>query len=72
MFGVQQIHGPAAQTGFNPQQVTGPMPQQVYGPQGLYPMQETDMWSTMMPMIMMIVMLAMIMPMMRGITAPAE
>lgn len=42
---------------------------------GYYPYQTTDMtgiFSSMMPMIMMIVMLAMIMPMMRGIAAPVR
>ena len=61
------------------QQVTGPVapPQygalQVSGPSAYYPTQTTDPYSgiftAMMPMIMMVMMLAMIMPMMKGVTA---
>ena len=44
---------------------------------GYYPLQTTgtdfsSMFSSMMPMIMMIMMFAILMPMMKGITAPAK
>ena len=69
MFG-----GPTASYG--PQQGAGPLagygPAQVSGPTAYYPMQ-TDQWtgmfSMMMPMIMMIMMFAIMMPMFKGITA---
>ena len=63
MFGTQQFAG---------QQVR---PQQYqYGTvSGYYPQQTTDTWSDMfagmMPMIMMVMMFAMIIPMFKGITA---
>jgi len=63
---------------FYPQQVTGPMapglaPQQVSGPSSYYPLQTTTdpisgMFSSMMPMIMMILMFALIGPMLKGFT----
>ncbi len=62
MYGVQQVTGPM------PGQYTG---QQVTGPTAYYP-RETNGFSgifeMMMPMIMMIMMLAIIMPMLKGIT----
>jgi hypothetical protein len=50
---------------------------QVSGPGAYYPLQtSTDpfggMFTAMMPMIMMIMMFAILMPMMKGITAPAK
>jgi hypothetical protein len=70
------VQGPAASYGA--QQVAGPAgqyaPLQVYGPQAYYPYQ-TDMttaFSQMMPMIMMIMMFAIVMPRMKGITAPTR
>jgi len=64
MYGVQQFGGPGTQ--FRPQQYQ-------YGTVGgYYPLQTTD-WTTMltafMPMIMMVMMLAIMMPMLKGITA---
>jgi len=59
---------------YGAQQVTGPMPaqyagQQVTGPAAYYPRQDfTGIFEMMMPMIMMIMMLAIIMPMLKGIT----
>ena len=62
---------------FYPQQVTGPVaglnPQQVSGPSSYYPLQTTTdpisgMFSSMMPMIMMILMFALIAPMLKGFT----
>ncbi|RAL68886.1 hypothetical protein C1G87_1511 [Dehalococcoides mccartyi] len=45
---------------------------QVAGPSAYYPSQTTDlsgMFSAMMPMIMMVMMMAIIMPMMKGVTS---
>jgi len=68
MFTVQQITGPIA-----PGQVS---PMQVSGPGAYYPTQTTDpysgMFTTMMPMIMMVMMFAMISPMLKGVTASAK
>jgi len=74
MFGTQQFAGQQVR----PQQyqygtVSGYYPLQVSGPSAYYPMQTTDTWSDMfagmMPMIMMVMMFAMIIPMFKGITA---
>ncbi len=70
MYRVQQVTGPVA-----PAQA-GPL--QVSGPGAYYPLQTTTtdpfsgMFTAMMPMIMMIMMFAILMPMMKGITAPAK
>jgi len=57
------------QQGFRPQQYQ-------YGTvSGYYPLQTTDwtsMFSAMMPMIMMMLMFAIMMPMFKGITAPSK
>ena len=68
---------------FTAQQVTGPVapgqagPMQVSGPSAYYPAQTTTdpysgMFASMMPMIMMIMMLAIISPMLKGVAAPAR
>ena len=66
------------------QQVTGPVapaqmyPMQVSGPGAYYPLQTTttdptsNMFSSMMPMIMMIMMFSMLMPMFKGIGGSAK
>ena len=63
MYTAQQIQGPVA-----PGQYTG---QQVAGVSAYYPLQ-TDQWtgmfSMMMPMIMMVLMLGILTPMLKGIT----
>ena len=69
MFTAQQLTGPVA-----PGQMS---PMQVSGPGAYYPTQTTTdpfsgMFTSMMPMIMMIMMFAILMPMMKGITAPAK
>jgi hypothetical protein len=68
MFKVQQVTGPVA-----PGQAS---PMQVSGPSAYYPSQTTDQWSgmftAMMPMIMMVMMFAIMMPMLKGVTAPAR
>jgi hypothetical protein len=67
MFKTQQVSGPVAPGQYGPMQVSGPG--------AYYPLQTTDwtsMFSAMMPMIMMIMMMAIIMPMMRGVTASAK
>ncbi len=68
MYRAQQLTGPVAPGQFNPAQVSGPG--------AYYPMQTTDpisgMFTSMMPMIMMIMMFAILMPMMKGVTAPAK
>ena len=69
MFNVQQVTGPVA-----PAQV---YPMQVSGPGAYYPLQTTteptsNMFSSMMPMIMMIMMFAMLMPMFKGIGGTAK
>ena len=68
MFTAQQLTGPVA-----PGQMS---PMQVSGPGAYYPTQTTDPWSgmftSMMPMIMMIMMFAIITPMLKGVTAPAK
>ena len=64
MYGTQQFTGQQAR----PQQFG-------YGTVGPYYPRENafgGIFETMMPMIMMIMMLAIIMPMMRGVTAPAK
>ena len=64
MYGTQQFTGQQ----YRPQQQVGTVG-------GYYPLQ-TDQWtgmfSMMMPMIMMIMMFAILMPMMKGITAPTR
>jgi hypothetical protein len=67
VFKTQQVSGPVAPGQYGPLQVSGPG--------AYYPLQTTDwtsMFSAMMPMIMMIMMMAIIMPMMRGVTASAR
>jgi len=68
MFKTQQLTGPVA-----PGQMS---PMQVSGPNAYYPLQTTDpfsgMFTSMMPMIMMIMMFAIITPMLKGVTSPAK
>ena len=68
MFKVQQVTGPVAPSPYGPAQVSGPS--------AYYPTQTTDpysgMFTAIMPMIMMVMMLAMIMPMLRGVTSSAR
>ncbi|MBI4186278.1 MAG: cell division protein FtsH [Chloroflexi bacterium] len=69
MFTAQQLTGPVAPGQFNPAQVSGPG--------AYYPLQTTTdpfsgMFTSMMPMIMMIMMFAMITPMLKGVTSPAK
>ena len=68
MYKTQQLTGPVA-----PGQMS---PMQVSGPGAYYPTQTTDPWSgmftSMMPMIMMIMMFAIITPMLKGVTAQAR
>ena len=68
MFTAQQLTGPVA-----PGQMS---PMQVSGPGAYYPTQTTDPWSgmftSMMPMIMMIMMFAIITPMLKGVTASSK
>jgi len=69
MYQVQQVTGPVAPAQMSPMQVSGPG--------SYYPLQTTTdpfggMFTAMMPMIMMIMMFAILMPMMKGITAPAK
>jgi len=68
MFKTQQLTGPVAPGQMNPMQVSGPG--------AYYPLQTTDpfsgMFTSMMPMIMMIMMFAILMPMMKGVTNPSK
>ncbi len=68
MFTAQQLTGPIAPGQYSPAQVSGPG--------AYYPTQTTDpisgMFTSMMPMIMMIMMFAILMPMLKGVTAPAK
>jgi len=69
MFKVQQVIGPVAPGQINPLQISGPG--------AYYPLQTTtdptsNMFTSMMPMIMMIMMFAMLMPMFKGIGSPAK
>jgi hypothetical protein len=68
MFTAQQLTGPVA-----PGQMS---PMQVSGPGAYYPTQTTDpfsgMFTSMMPMIMMIMMFAILTPMLKGVTSPAK
>ena len=69
MFTAQQLTGPVAPGQFNPAQVSGPG--------AYYPLQTTtdpysSMFTSMMPMIMMIMMFAMITPMLKGVTSAAK
>jgi hypothetical protein len=69
MFKVQQITGPVAPAQMSPMQVSGPG--------AYYPLQTTtdpnsNMFTSMMPMIMMIMMFAMLMPMFKGIGSSAK
>ena len=67
---------------FTAQQVTGPIapgqlgPMQVSGPGAYYPTQTTDpysgMFTSMMPMIMMVLMFSLISPMLKGVTSSAR
>ena len=64
MFRTQQLTGPVAPGQFNPAQVSGPG--------AYYPLQTTTdpfsgMFTSMMPMIMMIMMFSMITPMLKGV-----
>jgi hypothetical protein len=65
MFTAQQVTGPVAPGQYGAMQVSGPS--------AYYPTQTTDPYSgiftAMMPMIMMVMMLAMIMPMLKGVSA---
>ena len=68
MFTAQQLTGPVA-----PGQMS---PMQVSGPGAYYPTQTTDpfsgMFTSMMPMIMMIMMFAILTPMLKGVTGTAK
>jgi hypothetical protein len=69
MFTAQQLTGPVAPGQFNPAQVSGPG--------AYYPLQTTTdpfsgMFTSMMPMIMMIMMFAMITPMLKGVTSATK
>ena len=69
MFRTQQVSGPVAPGQYGPLQVSGPS--------SYYPMQTTGtdwtgMISAIMPMIMMVMMMAIIMPMMKGVTSSAR
>ncbi len=69
MFTAQQLTGPVAPGQFNPAQVSGPG--------AYYPLQTTadpfsGMFTSMMPMIMMIMMFAMITPMLKGVTSATK
>ena len=69
MFTSQQLTGPVAPGQFNPAQVSGPG--------AYYPLQTTtdpfsSMFTSMMPMIMMIMMFSMITPMLKGVTSSAK
>jgi hypothetical protein len=73
---LQGITGPAV--GFHPGQVSGPVagfqPGQVTGVSTYVPYQEdwTSMFSAMMPMFMMILMFAILMPMFKGMSESAK
>ena len=69
MLTAQQLTGPVAPGQFNPAQVSGPG--------AYYPLQTTTdpfsgMFTSMMPMIMMIMMFAMITPMLKGVTSATK
>ena len=68
MFTAQQLTGPIAPGQINPMQVSGPG--------AYYPHQTTDpfsgLFTSMMPMIMMIMMFSMLMPMFKGIGGSAK
>jgi hypothetical protein len=67
MYRTQQVTGPVAPGQYGAMQVSGPT--------AYYPTQTTDwtsMFSAMMPMIMMMLMFAIMMPMFKGITASAK
>ena len=69
MFRTQQLTWPVAPGQFNPAQVSGPG--------AYYPLQTTTdpfsgMFTSMMPMIMMIMMFAMITPMLKGVTSATK
>ena len=69
MFTAQQLTGPVAPGQFNPAQVSGPG--------SYYPLQTTTdpfsgMFTSMMPMIMMIMIFAMITPMLKGVTSATK
>ena len=67
MFETFQVRGPVGPGQYSPMQVSGPG--------SYYPYQTTDMgsiFSSMMPMIMMIMMMAILMPMMKGITGSSK
>ena len=69
MFTAQQLTGPVAPGQFNSAQVSGPG--------AYYPLQTTTdpfsgMFTSMMPMIMMIMMFAMITPMLKGVTSATK
>ena len=64
MFTPQQLTGPVAPGQFNPAQVSGPG--------AYYPLQTTTdpmstMFTSMMPMIMMIMMFSILTPMLKGV-----
>jgi hypothetical protein len=64
MYKAQQVLGPVASTQINPMQVSGPGS---YYPQQTTTDPTSNMFSSMMPMIMMIMMFSMLMPMFKGI-----
>ena len=69
MFRAQQVTGPVA-----PGQVS---PMQVSGPGAYYPTQTTTdpfsgMFTAMMPMIMMVLMLGLLSPMLKGFTGTSK
>ena len=69
MYKTQQVMGPVAPAQINPMQVSGPG--------AYYPLQTTtdptsNMFTSMMPMIMMIMMFSMLMPMFKGIGSSAK
>lgn len=68
MYRAQQLTGPVA-----PGQIS---PMQVSGPGAYYPTQTADpisgMFTSMMPMIMMVLMFAIIAPMLKGFTTAKE
>jgi len=68
MFTAQQVTGPIAPGQVNPMQVSGPG--------AYYPTQTTDpysgMFTSMMPMIMMVLMFSLIAPMLKGVTSSTK
>ena len=69
MFTAQQLTGPIAPGQINPMQVSGPG---AYYPQQTTTDPFSGMFTSMMPMIMMIMMFAMITPMLKGVTSATK